>query len=219
MKIRNGFVSNSSSSSFIVLLKHKPKDVKDLMNMLFPDFEPDYQITGEIEDVVKPITVEEVCARVFQDIIHKQKGRYNCYSLQEAMGGYITEVDEESIVKLYDKSYAEANSIECNLWNELNRKCNPKGTDLDYGKLIILFKKEKELYKKWHLAKKNDEKARKEWEKERKKETKEFYNKFKAKYPKHKFECVLEYGDRHGEYVLETGDIFRNVPHITISNH
>lgn len=35
MKIRTGFVSNSSSSSFIVALPHKPKDVEALKTMLF----------------------------------------------------------------------------------------------------------------------------------------------------------------------------------------
>ncbi len=37
MKIRNGFVSNSSSSSFIVAFPHKPEDIEDLKKMLFND--------------------------------------------------------------------------------------------------------------------------------------------------------------------------------------
>lgn len=35
MKVRTGFVSNSSSSSFIVAFPHKPKDVNDVKKMLF----------------------------------------------------------------------------------------------------------------------------------------------------------------------------------------
>ena len=35
MKIRTGFVSNSSSSSFVIALPHKPKDQHDLQHMMF----------------------------------------------------------------------------------------------------------------------------------------------------------------------------------------
>lgn len=35
MKIRNGFVSNSSSSSFVVAFPHKPKDEHDVKEILF----------------------------------------------------------------------------------------------------------------------------------------------------------------------------------------
>ena len=35
MKIRTGFVSNSSSSSFVVAFSHRPKSVKDLKEMMF----------------------------------------------------------------------------------------------------------------------------------------------------------------------------------------
>ena len=37
MKIRNGFVSNSSSSSFLVALPDDPKNVEDIRRMFFPD--------------------------------------------------------------------------------------------------------------------------------------------------------------------------------------
>ena len=37
MKVRNGFVSNSSSSSFIVALPSKPKTAIELCNILFSD--------------------------------------------------------------------------------------------------------------------------------------------------------------------------------------
>ena len=37
MKIRNGFVSNSSSSSFVVAFPKMPKDVQELKQILFWD--------------------------------------------------------------------------------------------------------------------------------------------------------------------------------------
>lgn len=47
MKIRNGFVSNSSSSSFIIPLKDIPSSVEDLQQMMFGDAsEIDYMYSG-----------------------------------------------------------------------------------------------------------------------------------------------------------------------------
>ena len=37
MKIRNGFVSNSSSSSFVVVFPREPKSAEDVKNMLFDE--------------------------------------------------------------------------------------------------------------------------------------------------------------------------------------
>ena len=37
MKIRTGFVSNSSSSSFVIVLPERPRDTDHLIEMLWPD--------------------------------------------------------------------------------------------------------------------------------------------------------------------------------------
>jgi hypothetical protein len=59
MKIRNGFVSNSSSSNFIVVFDKKPKDKDDLKKRLFPDrdvFQSPYsEKTWPIANVVATI--------------------------------------------------------------------------------------------------------------------------------------------------------------------
>jgi len=221
MKIRNGFVSNSSSSSFIVLLPNKPQNEKDLKKMMFPNFSDADLVYGEIEDVVPPITVESVCQRVFSDIINgqKEKESHRTSTAKDALMGYIREIDEDSIVRIYRDSYHESTSKECNIWHLLNEKCNLNSKDIDYEGLIKLFKKEKELYAQWIKAKEESEKKELELMKIRGEETEKMYQKFLSRYPHHKFQFILEYGDRHGEYILETGYIFRNVPHITISNH
>jgi hypothetical protein len=64
MKIRNGFVSNSSSSSFIVIFPRIPKSAKDVKNMLF---KPNQKIYKGLYDDDK-YTIEEVAETVWKDI-------------------------------------------------------------------------------------------------------------------------------------------------------
>ena len=64
MKIRTGFVSNSSSSSFVVAFPHKPKDVEDLKKMLFGKQEWHY--TGYYSEGDSP--TQEIAENVFKKI-------------------------------------------------------------------------------------------------------------------------------------------------------
>jgi len=57
MKIRNGFVSNSSSSSFCVVFPKRPKNREELMKFIFPGKEPDdhktyYDAVVHINEVI-----------------------------------------------------------------------------------------------------------------------------------------------------------------------
>lgn len=70
MKIRSGFVSNSSSSSFVVVLEKKPKSPEELKNVLFKDEE-----VVSYYDYIK--TTEEVSQRVFNDIERFEKNSSN----------------------------------------------------------------------------------------------------------------------------------------------
>ena len=63
MKVRQGFVSNSSSSSFIVALNKKPATVEEMQELLFEDekvFSHPYQREGYL--------VEQISQTVFDDI-------------------------------------------------------------------------------------------------------------------------------------------------------
>lgn len=72
MKIRNGFVSNSSSSSFVVAFPKKPTSVLDVKEQLFgkgyDDNEPyifpfdEYIFSGGC------VTIKDICEYVFEDI-------------------------------------------------------------------------------------------------------------------------------------------------------
>lgn len=65
MKTRNGFVSNSSSSSFIVAFTKKPKSVDDVMEMLF-----DNDVNGKVQpyDFCDGTENQKVAERVFFDV-------------------------------------------------------------------------------------------------------------------------------------------------------
>jgi hypothetical protein len=70
MKIRTGFVSNSSSSAFIIAFSHKPKSVEDLKEMMFGKQEWHYTgIYGD--DAKKDISTQELAEAVFNDIGRK----------------------------------------------------------------------------------------------------------------------------------------------------
>ena len=59
MKIRNGFVSNSSSSSFVVAFDKIPRTRKQLRNMMFPDNDQSavkfYNYSESIDEIVNVV--------------------------------------------------------------------------------------------------------------------------------------------------------------------
>ena len=79
MKIRNGFVSNSSSSSFIVIFPTEPKSVDDVKNFLFDK---------EDEMYCKDYTVDQVAKTVWGDICDQKKNDYNII-LKEFESGHL----------------------------------------------------------------------------------------------------------------------------------
>lgn len=210
MKTRNGFISNSSTSSFIVLFPHKPKNLDDLKKMMFHKYSWDEEIKHEYSD--RPMTVKQVVTRVYKDIVKNKKVEI---SIKEAMGGHIEEIDGNgSIINLLRERFSETYSKESNLYVKLREECGecwPDQQEKKWGK--------HELYDKYLKAKRESEEAEKKWKEARDAEVTKLYNDFKLRYKYHKYEHAFEYGDENGEYVLENGYIFRNLPHLIISNH
>jgi hypothetical protein len=68
MKIRNGFVSNSSSSSFVVAFPHKPQDEDDVKKMLFGKQEWHYTMYCGEGDKDGDVSTQKIAERVFSKI-------------------------------------------------------------------------------------------------------------------------------------------------------
>jgi hypothetical protein len=65
MKIRIGFVSNSSSSSFLVGLKQKPRTRGELRDLMFGELEGDVVVYDD------SLSIDNVVCRVFNDLKDK----------------------------------------------------------------------------------------------------------------------------------------------------
>ena len=72
MKTRAGFVSNSSSSSFVVAFPRKPKNAKDVQNILFGD---DEELQDPWDDYGK-ISTSSIAKRVWDDMKGQTPNKY-----------------------------------------------------------------------------------------------------------------------------------------------
>ncbi len=169
MKFRMGFVSNSSSSSFVAGFKTIPRSVEDIKKILFdPGQEYYYSPYGDGK-----WSVDEVAATVFEDM----KGKMPL-SLEEFFKATDDMADINYDAKKYKKKEKNINGDEY------------MGTDWD-----LVWKDQKIL-------------------------SKEQAEKFLAKNDDYYY-FEFSYADEDGDYgsALEHGDLFKNVPCISISHH
>jgi hypothetical protein len=176
MKIRTGFISNSSSSSFIVAFNKRPKNIEKLS-----------EIMGECS-VYKcgyRLTSKQVVQTVWNDF----KGR-RPLKQKELFRNFRGLVSWEAY-ELTEKECPEYNGI----WRD-----NEKYTIEQKRKIIDKFDK---------LLVNNYNKL-----------IKPLYEKFISE-NKGKLFYKFDYADEDGGIfaAMEHGDVFRNLPHITISNH
>lgn len=206
MKTRNGFVSNSSSSSFIVLFPNKPKTRDELKSMMFPKYDGNERIKSDYCD--QYLTVWQVVDRVFSDMNNGQKDRIN--TVKDALNGHIEEIDSDTMVDILREIWHETSGKESEIYRQLVKEYGDEKWDSN---------KKDPKYKELVKARIESEKACKKYFRKRISTTKKLYNDFRERYEYHLYQRVFEYGDRYGENILENGWIFRNVPHIKISNH
>lgn len=81
MKIRNGFVSNSSSSSFLVIFPRTPKSAEDVKTMLFDE---NQKLYGEYDEYYP---VQQVAETVWNDICNQNKNDIRTAREELSYGG------------------------------------------------------------------------------------------------------------------------------------
>lgn len=178
MKIRHGFISNSSSSSFVVAFPKVPTSINDVKEMLFGT---DIWYDHPYADIYKcdGYSVEQVAETVFNDIQQQQPN--STLRIQEAFDELRLE-ELDPIAARRDSKYNWQNS--------------PRGTGAELDAWYQAYEKRKK-----HFLDKKILSFLKEH--------------------KDKFIYTFEYGDENGEYcsALEHGDLFKKLPHETISRH
>ncbi len=112
MKIRNGFVSNSSSSSFILKLPHYPSSYEDMKKMLLGDEDP--LVLTHYDDTAFP--TRQVIEIIYRDVIDAL-GQSRDNSV-ESVSGEEFSISEYSLDE-YDNKITSSNREE---YNSLKRQ-------------------------------------------------------------------------------------------------
>jgi len=201
MKRRSGFVSNSSSSSFIVGFERRPASVEEVHKILFnTELNEDSHVT--YYDYSLP--TKDVAERVFRDL-KEQKPATVKKIKEEVRSGYFPGYPS--------RDYSQRTESEL-----LEDEFHKKFPSLNYYDEKTL-KGNADAIK---MAKKIRETRQAEWDRERE-ETDAAADRYAEESVLTKFKgkkvFVFSYADDGGEAVLEHGQIFDNLPHVQISHH
>lgn len=218
MKTRKGFVSNSSSSSFLLIFNKKPETEQELKNILFPGkseldiipyYEQDVGIFAIVDCIFRELNDKGVvCHRDLIEFFNDSdtSSEFMCENDKERLNALNKE--NETYTSNYYKEYHS-------LRQQLN--CPPKSDP-------VRTEENKKIYDKY--TKLHDDLMnfnRKIWDEKEQ----IIYNNAKTiaanfiKNNKDKYMTVLTFSDNNNdvEAAVEHGEIFNNIPHIKNSQH
>jgi DNA-binding ferritin-like protein (Dps family) len=199
MKIRNGFVSNSSSSSFLVAFASKPKSIEELRKLMFGD--------------------EKILSYPSWDTGREENIQHSTYDIAELVFNIIQQskpLDTKGIIEEISSGYFDGHPDYADYQEESKRI--EKDFYEKYKKSIWDCKDDENLGHEWKRWREVDTREWKEYKKACEEAAKEYYKKFKSTLNKGDV-YYFSFSDNDGQAYLEHGEIFSLLPHIQISHH
>jgi len=222
MKIRNGYVSNSSSSSFIVIWEKEPTSVEEVKEVLFPGLDTKhtdyygnhdtYVLAKRIFNETKPTTNEEIKSEIRDQYSYYQTWYDKGYKADEELcekyeNQYREALKEEKTLEELEKKYSNQEKNRILRKIKLERILDESSLD-EYETAYLNLQKRLEIVREitWGTGGYMKELVE------------DSYNKFMSDFDG-KFVAIYEFGDDNGDGALEHGGIFDNLEHIRTSHH
>ena len=209
MKIRNGFVSNSSSSSFILMFREIPTDIDELKSLMFDDsdefvYDDNYDNTYSkrqiCESVLSDMESTNYNSNNIIELIEEEVGKFNEYNIREW---------EKIVSPYYSSEYNDIKDkiIECE--NESNR-------------LMPTYTQRREMGEDlWRIKWNNIYNIKR---REMEIQSDRMYNLLEKVFREHYNDCkfnTVEYSDNDGSYgsFMEHSGVLDRISLVKISHH